>query len=144
MTHHDAGHYHAKHPDDQKSDEIIAEAVKKKTVDGEISCTGAESIADDLGVDMRKVGVAVDLLDIRLNRCQLGLFGYHPEKIIVKPAATIGVDLEKAVRDALINGRLPCAAAWEIARRLHIPRMDVSSTCEGLGIKVKPCQLGAF
>ncbi len=52
--------------------------------------------------------------------------------------------LEGAIRAALQEGRLPCRSAWEIAERLRVPKMDVSSACEALGLKVRPCQLGAF
>ena len=34
--------------------------------------------------------------------------------------------------------------AWEIAKRFEISKMKVSSVCEQLKIKIKPCQLGAF
>ncbi len=36
------------------------------------------------------------------------------------------------------------ANAWEIARRFDVSKMRVSSVCEQLNIKIKPCQLGAF
>ena len=53
-------------------------------------------------------------------------------------------ELESAINKKLIGGRLTCSSAWEIAGALNIPRMHVSSACEALGIKIKPCQLGAF
>jgi len=40
--------------------------------------------------------------------------------------------------------KLSCAAAWEIAGSLNISRTKVASACEAMGIKIKPCQLGAF
>ena len=88
--------------------------------------------------------MALDLMDVRLTRCQLGLFGYTPQKRIVKPAATWDPALEEDIRKALRDGRLPCEAAWAIARRHGLPRLDVGNVCEALGIKVRPCQLGAF
>jgi PIN domain nuclease of toxin-antitoxin system len=39
---------------------------------------------------------------------------------------------------------LSCAAAWEIAKKINIPRMKVCAAAEALEIKIKPCQLGAF
>jgi hypothetical protein len=83
-------------------------------------------------------------MEIELSKCQLGLFGYSPQKMVVKPAETVQADLERAIRRALMNDRLPCAAAWNIAETFGIPKMEVSSACEALKIKVKPCQLGAF
>jgi hypothetical protein len=144
MTHKDAGNYKAKHSPDVKVDEKIARAVEKTAINGKISCVDAEKITGNLCVTMQEVGVNLDLMDIQISKCQLGLFGYSPEKIIVKPAKAVPGELEKAIKSALINNRLPCAAAWNIAVRFGISKMEVSSACEALKIKVKPCQLGAF
>jgi len=38
------------------------------------------------------VGGTIDLLEIHLNKCQLGLFGYSPKKMIVKPAENVTLD----------------------------------------------------
>jgi len=144
MTHSDAGNYKGKHPTDVKSNEIIARAVEKKSVDGIITCADAEIIAGALKVTMQDVGLAVDLMEIRISKCQLGLFGYSPEKMIVKPANSVPGALEKSLREALVNGRLPCQAAWNMATQFGTSKMEISAACEALKIKVKPCQLGAF
>ena len=126
------------------SSEKIVKAVRLKTVDGEIACADASSITGELNVAMSEIGVTLDLLGIRITKCQLGLFGYAPRKMIILAAETVTPELEKAIRDALMDHRLSCAASWEIAARLGVPRMKVSSACEALKIKIKPCQLGAF
>ena len=144
MTHSDAGNYKAKHPSDVKINENIAKAVEKKSIDGLITCADAEIITGTLGVTMQDVGLTVDMMEIRISKCQLGLFGYSPEKMIVKPANSVPGALEKSLREALVNGRLPCQAAWNMATQFGIPKMEVSAACEALKIKVKPCQLGAF
>ena len=143
MAHKDAGNYSAKHSDSKLNKEI-SQAVESKTVGGEIACAEASRIAGELHVPMGDVGVAIDLLEIRITKCQIGLFGYGDKKTVIEPAKTVSPELEKAIRDALVNGRLPCAASWEIAERYGMPKMTVSSACEALKIKVKPCQLGAF
>jgi hypothetical protein len=74
----------------------------------------------------------------------LGLFGYLPEKKIVKPQKPENQNLEDAIRDALVEGKLSCERAWEISRSFNVPKMTVSAVCEQLKIKIKPCQLGAF
>ncbi|MBE0556860.1 MAG: hypothetical protein IH628_06470, partial [Proteobacteria bacterium] len=81
-----------------------------------------------------------------IGRCQLGLFGYDaaPRGRRVQPAEAVEPGLENEIRGRLSGGRLPCSAAWEIAADRKIPRLSVSSACETLKIKVKPCQLGAF
>ncbi|HYA14166.1 MAG TPA: hypothetical protein VEF33_07490 [Syntrophales bacterium] len=144
MTRKDAGNYKAKHSPDVKVDEKIARTVEKKKVDGKISCADAEKIAGEEHVTMSEVGVNLDLLGIKISKCQLGLFGYIPEKMAVKPARTVTDELERAINSALTNNRLPCIAAWNIAERFDISKMEVSSACEALKIKIKPCQLGAF
>ncbi|HVO68230.1 MAG TPA: hypothetical protein VMT12_17270 [Syntrophales bacterium] len=144
MAHKDAGNYRAKHSPDVKINKKVAQAVEKKIINGKITCAEAEKISGEERVTLGEVGVTLDLMGIRISKCQLGLFGYSPEKMAVKPAETVAGELERAINSALINHRLPCAVAWNIAESLGISRMEVSSACEALKIKVKPCQLGAF
>ena len=63
---------------------------------------------------------------------------------LVKEARSILPALRDAIDGALKDDFLSCAAAWEIADRQGIPRIAVANACEMLGIKIKPCQLGAF
>jgi len=144
MTHEDAGHYAAKHSSGTKLDERIAGAVRDKIKDGRISCAAAHKIARDLDVSPAEVGVTIDLLEARINRCQLGLYGYGPEKRIVKPAESVSEELEGTIRSALVADRLACVSSWEIAGRFGIPKMNVSAACETLQIKIVSCQLGSF
>jgi hypothetical protein len=144
MAHTDADRYAAKHPEGRILNKKVAEAVRKRAANGEINCADASAISENFRVGMLEVGVTIDLLEIRLKRCQLGLFGYGQKKGVVKPAVKVSTELEKAIRGALADGRLPCLAAWKIADGMGIARMDVSSACEALKIKIKPCQLGAF
>ena len=144
MTHEDRGHYAKKHPADSKVKPGIAQAVKQRASDREISCAAAHKIAADLGVQPDEVGFGLDLLEIRIVRCQLGLYGYRPEKSVVKPAESVSEALKGAIKESLIEERLSCAAAWDIAERFGTARMNVSSACEALKIKISSCQLGAF
>lgn len=144
MTHSDAGRYAAKHGNGIP-DEGIAAEVRAKLAAGELACASAERIASALGVAMAEVGRTADLLEIRIGRCQLGLFGYDaPGGRAVQPASAVDEGLEAAIRAGLADGRLPCATAWKIAADRNLARMEVCSACEKLKIKVKPCQLGAF
>jgi hypothetical protein len=74
----------------------------------------------------------------------LGLFGYGEPKRIVQPAEQVISELEQAIQAGLIDRRLPCAAAWAIADRLGLAKLDVANAAEKLGIRIKQCQLGAF
>lgn len=144
MTHSDAGRYAAKHEAGGNPDERIAEAVREKAAKDELSCGEAERIGAALGVTLEAVGRTLDLLELRIGRCQLGLFGYGPKRKAVHPAVSVAPDLDGAIRGRLADGRLPCKAAWEIAAELKITRMEVSAACETQKIRIKPCQLGAF
>jgi hypothetical protein len=136
--------YASKHPASAVLDEGLATALKAKAKDGHISCAAAHGVAEGQACPPAEVGRALDLMEVRLARCQLGLFGYQPQKRIVKKADQWDDGLEKEIRAALRDGRLPCIDAWAIADRRKIPRLAVANVCEALGIKIRPCQLGAF
>ena len=138
------GNFAAKHGPEIKADPAIAEALGSKAEEGRVSCSAAHRIARDLKVPAAAVGVAIDLAEYRINKCQLGLFGWYPEKRIVKPAESVEPELEKAIQAALKNGRLSCSDAWAIAERSALSRMEIAAVCEALQIRISPCQLGAF
>jgi len=144
MARKDKGHYAKKHPSDRKIDQKVAEAVQDRVSEGKISCAAAFKIASDHEVSPLQVGFTIDVLEIPLTKCQLGLFGYNPRKGFVKPADSVSSSLEDAIRQALVNDRLSCAAAWEIAERLGMGKMDVTAACEALRVKIASCQLGSF
>ena len=144
MTHEDAGHYAAKHAAGTRPVPGVEEAVKNKIKDSYITCAAAHKIALDLGVTPAEVGVAVDLMEARLSKCQLGLFGYAPDRRIVKPASEVSHELEEAIKKALVDSRITCLSCWDIAKEFGIARMDVASACEALRVRIFSCQLGAF
>jgi hypothetical protein len=133
-----------KHGSDAQVDPSVKAEIEKKARDGELACAAAFQIADTLGIPPAEVGKSLDLLELKINKCQLGLFGYKPHKKAVKPKKPVDRQMEEAVRNALVDGKLACRDAWRIARRFKVSKMSVSSACEAFGIKIKPCQLGAF
>jgi hypothetical protein len=133
-----------KHGAGVRVNELIKEKVISQAKNNELACAKAFKIADELNVSAAEVGKTADLLEMKLAKCQLGLFGYKPEKKIVKPKGALNPKLESAVQDSLVEGALSCARAWEIARDFDIPKMAVSAVCERLKIKIRHCQLGAF
>ena len=133
-----------KHKSNAQLNEEIKDHIIRQTKNNELPCAVAFKIAAELNVSPAEVGKTADLLEMELVKCQLGLFGYTPDKKIVKPKAAEKPDLASAIQDARVDGNLSCENAWEIARRFDVSKMKVSSVCEQLKIKVKPCQLGAF
>lgn len=133
-----------KHDSNVKPDGLITSEILKYSPNAKISCNDAFKVAKSLGVSANLVGMNADLIDVKLIKCQLGLFGYRTRKNIVKPQTQVHPDLKNAILDARINGKLACKTAWEISTRFNVPKMTVSGACEALKIKIKPCQLGAF
>jgi len=144
MTRDDSGHFAQKHSADRETDPRVIGALKQRASAGGVPCAVAFKIASELDVAPGLVGKTADLLELRLKKCQMGLFGYEPDKRIVKPAETVSEELETFIRNGLTDNRLSCEKAWGIAKKLGLTKMAVSSACERLGIKINACQLGAF
>ena len=136
--------FSTKHGPDEKPDTSIKNEILKQTKNEKIPCAVAFEIAKVLRISPEKVGKTADLMNFKLTKCQLGLFGYQPKKKIVNPQENIKEDVKNAISDALAQGRLSCKQAWDIAHRFHVGKMTVSGACEALGIKINDCQLGAF
>jgi hypothetical protein len=144
MPHEDAGHYGAKHPGGQ-IDPQIAEAVAAKEKEGRITCAAAHAIAKKLAVPPQVVGMHIDLLEKKISRCQMGLFGYDRKTTKeVKAAGRVPQKLEKAIREVLVGDRITCIAAWEMAQKMGHSKLEIASACEALELKINKCQLGAF
>ena len=131
-------------PGSNEKDAEIRKILTKRSENEELACKRALALAKELALDPYVIGRHADEMKLKLVACQLGLFGYRPEKKIVKPADTIEPVLAGQIEKHLTGGRLPCSAAFEIAESMGIARMDVSSACEAMKVSIKPCQLGAF
>jgi hypothetical protein len=144
MTRRKSKKFTEKHGPHAKPDSLIQAEIIKHAKNNELPCAVAFEIAKDLKMAADLVGMTVDLMNFRLIKCQLGLFGYHSQKKMIMPNTRIDSDLKDAVFKALINDQLPCKSAWEIAARFNIRKMAVGGFCEALKVKIKPCQIGAF
>ena len=130
------------------------EAVKREIrsnlgADGQLSCAAAQKIAEKLCIEPLKVGNQANEIDIRITRCQLGLFGYAPKKGMpgyktVKKLDTLPEPASASVRGAASNGKAPCLELWKIGEKYKLKRSDIGDIAETLGIKVSPSQLGCF
>jgi len=126
------------------ADSEIRKVVTQRSKDGQLPCAQAFAAAGELGVAPAVIGRYADEMELRLVKCQLGLFGYQPEKKIVEPRNPVEPEMKTDIMAGLESGKLPCATAWRIADRLGLRKMAVSGACETLEIRIKPCQLGAF
>jgi hypothetical protein len=137
-------HYRAKHAQGTPPDKALVRALSEIVEDGRFTCAAACRLAETLGVDPAELGKTADLLELRIIRCQLGLFGYEPEKRIVRPAEEVPGDLRESLEAAITDGKISCASLWEIAEESGLAKLDVSAACERLKVKITPCRLGAF
>jgi len=147
MTHEDEGKYSAKHRSGTIINEQVARMVRAKSPGGELACVTGEKISKELEVEISEVGVTADLLEIKIKKCQLGLFGYgkkpnHGKDI--QAANPVSDEMKCAIEEAAENGEVTCAALWTIADRLGTKRKEVSAACDTLKLKIRECQLGTF
>lgn len=52
--------------------------------------------------------------------------------------------LEGELKASLVDGRLPCAVAFEISRKLKVSPRKVGDMANRLNVKISNCQLGCF
>lgn len=53
-------------------------------------------------------------------------------------------EMEEKIKASLVNGKLPCAIAFKIAKDFKVSTHDVGETCNKIQIKISSCQLGCF
>ncbi len=52
--------------------------------------------------------------------------------------------LEETIKASLVNGKLPCPAAFKISKDLDISTKAIGDMANKLKIKIANCQLGCF
>jgi len=53
-------------------------------------------------------------------------------------------ELEKKIKSSLVDGKLPCAVAFKIAKELKVSPRDVGEAANRSSVKISRCQLGCF
>jgi hypothetical protein len=117
--------------------------------EGQIHCDAAHRIAEELGVEPLYVGEQADEIEIRISRCQLGLFGYAqlkgmPGFRLVKKLDAPPEAASAAVRKSAKQGLISCLTLWRLAGRHGLTKGDMGNIAETLELKITPCQLGCF
>ena len=127
----------------------ILAAVVAASNKGFLSCAAVHALAEKTGSTPLAIGDIVNSeSELRLYRCQLGLFGFGPKSEgkhkIVLAAKNPSPEIAEAIQRVVVNGAVPCAALWAIADQFEYPRLGIANIVEALGLKVSPCQLGCF
>ena len=108
MAHKDKGHYANKHQG-KSIDETISKRIDSLADNGNVSCAAAHRIAKDLEISPPDIGVQIDLMEYRISKCQLGLFGYSPEKKRIDPEIEISKDLQGQLDKANTQEPISCS-----------------------------------
>jgi hypothetical protein len=129
-------------------DERLHQAMLDRLENGKLPCNQAHAIAQFLGVEPLTVGFAANEAEIRISRCQLGLFGYGPKAEgkhkIVHAMDQVPERMAARLRAAADDGDITCAAVWKVADGLGYKRIEACSAVEAMGLKVSRCTLGCF
>jgi hypothetical protein len=56
----------------------------------------------------------------------------------------MSIELEKKIQASLVDGKLPCSAAFKIAGEFKVSPKEIGEVCNRLNVKVCACQLGCF
>lgn len=126
----------------------IEEMIRTYPEKDKLPCPVAHFIAASLKTTPEEVGDIATVLKVKLYQCQLGLFGYGRKgasgyKILGRPVEISQEVLDK-IRNASQDGRISCRQLWDIADAAGIFRPEAGNAADSLGLKVTPCQLGAF
>ena len=111
-----------------------------------LPCAVAFHAAGEFGITVRELGAAADNADVRISRCQLGLFGFEEfgEKRFTGCVAVIPSDLREALAASASSDAVFCTEAWRIADDLGVPRILVGVAAKEMEIRITRCQLGCF
>jgi hypothetical protein len=56
----------------------------------------------------------------------------------------MNAEIEAKIKDSQVNGKLPCAIAFQIAKEMKVSIKEIGEICNRQGIKIRSCQLGCF
>jgi hypothetical protein len=130
-------------------DERIAAVVRSRLENGRLSCAAACAAAREIDVAPIEIGRTADRLRIRLDRCELGLFGYARHTKGWDGAGVASLPVPYGLEDALKTagagrGEVSCERLCQEAARFSAPLLQVGWLADRLGLKIGDCPLGAF
>jgi len=126
--------------------ERLLEAVREAATDGRLPCAHAAALAHRFSVSIATVGRVANEAELRIVRCQLGLFGFDEfeTKSLIPRLPSVAPWLVAEIRTRLDADGLPCEAAWPLADAAGLPRIALSAAADALGVRIVRCQLGCF
>jgi hypothetical protein len=128
----------------EEKKQILEEEMGASAVNGQIPCAVAFRIAEKLKLVPRVIGDKANELKVRIINCQLGCFYVEKATHEDLEGRVIDPRLTGEVQAALVQGKLPCRVAFQIAEKLKAGRKQVGDAATKLKIKIADCQLGCF
>ena len=125
-------------------DAVVAQESGGAGGEGRLPCARALGVARRLKVCPKEIGDAANRMGARIVDCQLGCFGREKATHDDLDGTPVPELLAGEVTASLADGRLPCPAAFEIARKLKVPPKQVGDAATKLQVKIRNCQLGCF
>jgi len=118
--------------------------LKASLVDGRLPCAVAFKVAKKLNITPRTVGDKANEMKVKIINCQLGFFAVEKATHSDLDDIPIAAEVQEKIQTSLINSKLPCSVAFQIAGELKVGRKQVGDTTTKLNIKIANCQLGCF
>jgi hypothetical protein len=56
----------------------------------------------------------------------------------------MATDIESRIKEVTVKGKLPCAAAFMVAKEFNMTPKQVGDMANKLNIRIASCQLGCF
>jgi hypothetical protein len=56
----------------------------------------------------------------------------------------MAADIESKMKEVTVKGKLPCAAAFQLAKDFNMTTKQVGELANKLNIRIATCQLGCF
>ena len=103
---------------------------------GKINCLDGFKLAKKLGVEPGEIGEITKKLNIKIDKCELGVFGTN--NFIDKDEEIY----EKLLTKADEKKNILCKDAWLVAKEFSLKK--VGSTTKNSDLEVIYCQLGCF
>lgn len=125
-------------------DTVVAAESGSAAGEGRLACARALGIARRLGVAPGEIGTSANRIDVRIVDCQLGCFGSKKATHDDLDRVQVPQALAGEITASLVDGRLPCPAAFEAAKKLKIPPRQVGDAATKQQVKISGCQLGCF
>lgn len=125
-------------------DTVVAQESGGRGGEGRLPCARGLGIARRLKVPPKEIGDAANRLGVRIVDCQLVCFGSKRATHDDLDDAPVPEALAGEITASLADGRLPCPAAFETAKRLRVPPRQVGDAATKQQVKISSCQLGCF